>query len=470
MKNINVRRVGIWSEAISDIASITAGYLISAKVFGYLSLSAFLFYLMFLCISVFFLSMLDAYDDLCSYLTQKKRLPVTLGVACCLSLVAVLLIILVIPSLNFFRPSFYTMFFVISYALLISGRMIILRFLINIRKNQSLIILYYPNCPEKFLNKLKIKAADYGKVYLCMLNFNKVENAVTEKILKCDKVLILENIPGDLRDEYVLYSLQNGKETQVIPTVENLSFLGGRIRHIGDTPVISLKNAVLMPEEKIIKLCFDFFAALAGLIITSPIFLLCAIAIKLDSDGSVFYKQERYTINKKKFDIYKFRTMVKDAERLGQRLATENDDRITRVGKVLRALRIDELPQLVNILKGEMSFVGPRPERPVYADEYSKMVKNYDVRYLVKAGLTGYAQIYGQYNTKVSDKVLFDSIYINNFSLWLDLKLIVQTAMIMFIKESTEGVEPNMAFVPSEEKKDSFTEKKEISLETAEKR
>lgn len=144
--------------------------------------------------------------------------------------------------------------------------------------------------------------------------------------------------------------------------------------------------------------------------------------------------------------------MVNDAEKAGARLATENDDRITRFGRFLRACRLDELPQLINILKGEMSFVGPRPERPVYADVYSEIVKNYDIRYVVKAGLTGYAQVYGQYNTKVSDKVLFDSIYINNFSLWFDLKLIMQTVMIMFIKESTQGVDEQMADAPKTEK------------------
>ena len=140
--------------------------------------------------------------------------------------------------------------------------------------------------------------------------------------------------------------------------------------------------------------------------------------------------------------------MVKDAEKMGAKLATENDSRITRVGRILRACRLDELPQLINIIKGEMSIVGPRPERPIYADEYSKMVKNYDVRYLVKAGLTGYAQIYGRYNTKVSDKVLLDSIYIYTFSAWLDIKLIVLTIMIMFTKESTEGVDEEMASGP----------------------
>ena len=154
--------------------------------------------------------------------------------------------------------------------------------------------------------------------------------------------------------------------------------------------------------------------------------------------------------------------MVADAEKYGARLATEKDDRITRVGHVLRACRLDELPQLINILKGEMSIVGPRPERPIYADEYSKMVKNFDIRYLVKAGLTGYAQVYGRYNTKVSDKVLLDSIYINTFSIWLDLKLIVLTILIMFTKESAEGVAENMAEVPVAKSEKPQTEQKKI--------
>lgn len=458
MENIRMRRMGIWSEIISDIAAVSAGFFLSMKIFNYSARQTAPFYVLFLCITAFFLALLDAYDDLSSYLTQKKRLPVTLAVAFAMSMVSALLVILIVPSLKLYSPLFYTAVFVFCYALLFIGRMIILKVLIKFRKSQSLLILYYPNCPEKFLNKLKIKSADYGSVKLCALTEDKLEDSAVKAVDESNQILILENIPVDIRDKYILYALGKGKGIQVIPTVENLSFLGGRIRHIGDTPVISLKNARLLPEEKFIKRAFDFIASLIGIIITSPIFVIFGILIKLDSKGPVFYKQERYTINKQKFDIYKFRTMVDNAESMGARLATENDDRITRTGKVLRACRLDELPQLFNILKGEMSFVGPRPERPVYADEYSVLVKNYDVRYIVKAGLTGYAQIYGQYNTKVSDKVLFDSIYINNFSLWLDLKLIVQTAMIMFIKESTEGVDEELSFVP---------QKKEVQKETS---
>ena len=142
---------------------------------------------------------------------------------------------------------------------------------------------------------------------------------------------------------------------------------------------------------------------------------------------------------KKRFNIIKFRTMVKEAEH-NNSLATENDKRITRVGRVLRVHRMDELPQLINIFKGEMSFVGPRPERPIYADEYSKIVRNYDLRYMFKAGLTGLAQVYGQYNTRVSDKILFDWMYIDKFSIWFDIKLLIQTVIVVFMKESAAGV------------------------------
>mgnify|MGYP004529433677 CR=1 FL=1 len=152
------------------------------------------------------------------------------------------------------------------------------------------------------------------------------------------------------------------------------------------------------------------------------------------SRGYILQAGKVYTVNKKRFNILKIRTVISDAEKYGARLATENDDTITRFGKILRACCIDELTQLINILKGEMSVVGLRHERPVYADVYSEIVKKYDIRYIVKAGLMGYVQVYGQYNKKVSDKVLFDSIYINNFSFFNDIKLIMQTVMAIRIK------------------------------------
>ena len=168
--------------------------------------------------------------------------------------------------------------------------------------------------------------------------------------------------------------------------------------------------------------------------------LVTAIAIKLQDRGSIFYKQVRLTRNKKQFELIKFRSMIEDSEKDGiARLATENDSRITPVGKIIRGLRFDELPQLFNIIKGDMSVVGPRPERPEIADQYTEVLPAFDLRLQVKAGLTGYAQIYGRYNSTPKDKLKMDLMYINNVSFTNDIRIILATIRVLFSKESTEG-------------------------------
>ena len=185
----------------------------------------------------------------------------------------------------------------------------------------------------------------------------------------------------------------------------------------------------------------DLFFSIIGLIITLPFFAVIAIMIKLTDPGPIFYKQDRLTIGGKIFQIYKFRTMIKDAEKdTGPQLAQKEDDRILPVGRFLRRFRLDELPQIFNILKGDMSLVGPRPERPELAKEIEREIPEFSYRLKVKAGLTGYAQIYGKYNTTSYDKLKLDLTYIRNYSVWLDLKLILMTPKIMMLKESSEGV------------------------------
>ena len=169
--------------------------------------------------------------------------------------------------------------------------------------------------------------------------------------------------------------------------------------------------------------------------------LLTALAIKLEDHGPALFKQERVTLGGKKFYIYKFRSMIVDAEKNGAQFSTKNDSRITKVGKFIRATRLDELPQLLNILKGDMSIVGPRPERQTYIDEFCQETPEFIYRLKVKAGLTGYAQIYGKYNTTPLDKLKLDLMYIESYSVLLDIRLIFLTLKIMFTKESTEGVE-----------------------------
>ncbi len=172
--------------------------------------------------------------------------------------------------------------------------------------------------------------------------------------------------------------------------------------------------------------------------------LLTALAIKIGDGGPVLYRQIRCTKDNREFSILKFRSMVVDAESDGEAvLAKENDDRITPVGKVIRATRLDELPQLINVLKGEMSLVGPRPERPEIIAQYEEEMPEFEFRTRVKAGVTGFAQIYGKYNTVPYDKLKLDLFYIENYSLWMDVKLILMTVKTMLKKDATEGIEEN---------------------------
>ena len=198
-----------------------------------------------------------------------------------------------------------------------------------------------------------------------------------------------------------------------------------------------------------IKRLFDIVLALFVLIVTSPIMIITAIAVKACDGGSVFYKQVRCTKDNKEFRIIKFRSMIEEAEKDGKaRLATKNDDRITPVGSVIRKLRIDELPQLFNVLAGDMSFVGPRPERPEKIKEYTQMMPEFAYRTKVTAGITGYAQVYGKYNTRPYDKLKLDLFYIENFSVWLDLRLMILTLKTLFLIDSSEGVAEDNGFSP----------------------
>ena len=226
-----------------------------------------------------------------------------------------------------------------------------------------------------------------------------------------------------------------------IPSISDTLIASGTIMHVIDTPIIKINKFGPSFLEGIIKRFIDIVGSLILIVLTSPVMIITAIAIKTYDKGDVFFRQERLTKDGKVFRIYKFRSMIMDAEKnTGAILAREGDSRITPVGKFIRKCRIDELPQLFNILKGDMTFVGPRPERPVLFDEIVKEVPEFKYRLTVKAGLTGYAQIYGKYNTTMRDKLLLDIYYIENYSLITDIKLIIMTLKVIFIPESTEGV------------------------------
>ena len=230
--------------------------------------------------------------------------------------------------------------------------------------------------------------------------------------------------------------------TYVAPKLTDIMLRGGKNITLFDTPLLLVKGTGLTPAQRVAKRCMDVLLCAIAMIPAAPVMALVAIAIKLEDGGPVFFKQKRMTRFGREFEILKFRSMIVDAEKYaGAVLATDDDPRITKVGKVIRATRLDELPQLLNILKGDMSVVGPRPERKVIADEYCKAIPEFAYRLKVRGGLTGYAQIYGKYNTSAYDKLRLDLMYIENYSLMLDIKLIILTLRIIFSKESTEGID-----------------------------
>lgn len=253
--------------------------------------------------------------------------------------------------------------------------------------------------------------------------------------------VIIGDIPAHERNQLMKLCYRNAIRTYTVPKISDILLRTSSELDIFDSPLLLSRNEDMQIEQIFAKRLMDIVFSLAGLVISSPFFVIIGLMIKCTDHGPVFYRQDRLTKDRKVFSICKFRTMIQDAEKdTGARLASENDDRILPVGRFLRRTRLDELPQLWNILKGDMSMVGPRPERPELAREIEEEIPEFCYRLKVKAGLTGYAQIYGKYNTTFYDKLKLDLSYIRNYSLFLDLKLILMTPKIMFMKESTEGV------------------------------
>lgn len=256
------------------------------------------------------------------------------------------------------------------------------------------------------------------------------------------EVVFLSGIHSHDRNFILKYCLYENKQVYVIPRIGDVIMSGAKQMHMFHLPIMRVQRYKPRPGYLFLKRVFDIVAALIGLIVLSPVFLITAIAIKATDNGPVFYKQERLTKNGKRFMIHKFRSMRVDAEKDGvARLSSgDNDDRITPVGRFIRKCRIDELPQLIDILAGNLSVVGPRPERPEIAEEYMKEIPEFQLRLQAKAGLTGYAQVYGKYNTTPYDKLQMDLMYIAHPSFAEDIRICFATFKILFTSESTEGV------------------------------
>lgn len=303
---------------------------------------------------------------------------------------------------------------------------------------KDVMLIYGEEVSESIILKIMTKKSKYKLISV------KSQNDDFENMKKTiDKVdgIFLYCVKGHMADNLIDYCYGKGKRTYIIPTSSDIILRNSTITQVSDLSVMICKNRGITIEQCIIKRFFDIVLSFIGLICLSPIIIVVSILIKLYDNGPVFFVQPRVTKNDKIFNLYKFRSMIIDAEKDGKaRLATKNDSRITPIGKFIRATRIDEIPQLINVFKGDMTIVGPRPERPEIIEEYVKKYPDFRFRTKVKSGMTGYAQIYGKYNTTPIDKLHLDLIYIEQYSFLLDLKLIFLTLKIMFLPESTEGI------------------------------
>lgn len=263
--------------------------------------------------------------------------------------------------------------------------------------------------------------------------------ALPEERLEPYTTLIVGGLAPERRLQLMRYCYESNKRLFVIPTVQDILFHNAHETFVGDSPVYLCRNQAPNIERMAIKRLMDIGCSLLGIVLTSPLMLAAAVAIKLHDGGPVLFRQQRYTRNCTPFTLVKFRSMVIDAEPDGAQLTVENDPRITPIGRILRRTRIDELPQFFNILRGEMSLVGPRAERIENVEYYCKCLPEFRYRMRVKAGLTGYAQIFGQYNTSYEDKLKMDLLYIENLSLLHDLKLLFLTLRVLLLPSSTRG-------------------------------
>lgn len=287
--------------------------------------------------------------------------------------------------------------------------------------------------------------------------------AIEQRIKENFRTVLLWDIPTCERNKLLKFCYSESIHVYMMPKIPDVIIKGAHTIHLFDTPLFLTGEMALTVEQRLVKRLIDVVLSLILIIVLSPLMLVTAIAIKLYDRGPVLYKQIRCTDMSREFKILKFRSMRVDAEKDGvARLSSKKDNRVTPIGRFIRSVRIDELPQLFNIFVGDMSFIGPRPERPEIIAQYVKEMPEFVFRMKMKAGLAGYAQVYGKYNTTPYDKLKLDLTYIENYSIWLDLKLMLLTLKILVKPESTEGVEGNqttaMKVIDTEEIKKHYEE------------
>lgn len=353
----------------------------------------------------------------------------------------IVIVISVLLSKSFARPELIIYTFLLQVLLFGVYKFVLHKIVSKIDKRKVMIVAKEEEA--KLIATKFLMDRDSRRYIKYILFEEKMGNGEIDKLIcfldKVDDVIIGQGLSENIKNNIMTYCLSKMyKDVYLIPKLYEISIVNSKMEQIRDTPVFVSQSLHLTITQRFLKRTLDISLSIIGLVLLSPLLLVVSLLIKLNDKGPVFYKQERITRGNKPFMLIKFRTMIVDAEKeTGAVWQMENDPRITKIGKFLRATRIDELPQLYNVLKGEMTLIGPRPEREIFIQQFIQSIPDFKYRVNVKPGITGLAQVLGKYNSEPIDKLRFDLIYIRNYSLLLDIKILLLTIKAVLSKDSS---------------------------------
>ena len=443
MKNfLKLKKLNKWLIAAIDIIIILLGFYIAfvlkfdfnppqRNFQPFIRLIPFIILFSFILISIYEMSSIE----------RKRVVDISISIFISLIMLHVTTMALTFIFRGFAFPrSIFIIAFALQFVLLILWKSLLIYFSKKVVGIKRVMIIGSKKESQIVAKKLLIEYRGYWyiKYFVNPTEINRIKNIIDE----VDVLVICPKLGENMKSQLLTLCLQKNKKAYIIPELFEIMLLKSEFIQFDDMPGLEIEQLQLSIEDQFIKRIFDIFISIVLITITLPLMVVSAILVKVSSPGPVLYKQERLTINDRPFKVYKFRTMVNNAEKhTGPVLATDRDPRITKIGNFLRATRLDELPQLLNVLKGDMSIVGPRPERDYFINQFIKNNPHFIYRTNVKAGITGLAQVYGKYSTSPEDKLRYDLLYITNYSFKLDLILILKTIKTMFTKASSKGIE-----------------------------
>lgn len=354
--------------------------------------------------------------------------------------------------------TYFVLLDTIQVASLIATKNITQLFKFVILKNRKTLVIGSDARKNELFQTISKKCV--GQLTFVSIDENNLRNYIDE----ANNIYISGSVREKLKDRVISYCVLKEKRVFIVPETYEIAVRNSVLTQVGDIPVFAVESFRLPENKLFFKRLMDLILSIVGILVSTPLMMLAVIGIKLEDGGPIFYTQERSGLNGKIFRVIKFRSMVVDAEKFtGAVFASNNDLRITKMGKLMRATRVDEIPQFFNVLIGNMSMIGPRPERPVFVKEFCKELPEYINRLSVKPGITGLAQVMGNYTTTPANKVKYDLVYIRNYSILLDFKIVIKTILVIFSKIQSKGFEEkdNQKIVPVSKKQQDGNDIKE---------